>query len=305
MVMLKNKMLLQLLIACSGLLIIASCTKAKYDDDYTKGDPPPVPGGFTNSSQVASSNLLAYWSFDGTNNETKSSTAPSTAKNASFVTGIKGQALHLDAGYVVYPTIAALSSANAIASCTVSMWVNVANNGSQASEFFALTQPASAQTDWLAILNVAAETGHPATDQNIAFHSWIGTFPGGVRKGGDNINDYGVAGTDFQTVAAANNWVQYMMRWDASTENLDLFVNSIRISNNNFRHRAGLGAIISPTPTQVLLGGFPNASTGFNLSGTQSWQALLKGSIDELRVYSKALGDQEISALYKLERQGR
>lgn len=295
----------------TGMLMLAvgmigtSCTKADYNDDFTKGDPPPVPGGYTNSSQVAASNLLAYWDFNGNNKESKSAMAPTVEKNASFTTGIKGQALRLNAGYVLYPVISALSSANAVASCTVSMWVNVANNGTQASSFFVLTQPPAAQTDWLAILNVAAETSHAASDQNLVFHSWIGSYSTGSRRGGDNINDFGTVGTDYQTVAGANKWVQYIMRYDATTEAIDLYANNIRVSNNNFRVRGGLGPLVSPTPVQVLLGGFPTAATGFNLSGTQSWQALLTGSMDELRVYNKAFTDQEISALYQLEKQGR
>jgi hypothetical protein len=285
--------------------LFAGCTKVDNDDDFEKGAPPPVPGGYVNSSEVATTNLLAYWNFDVNNNETKSNTAPSVDSNASRVAGVKGQALRLNKGFVLYPTINALSSANAIPSVTVSMWVNIANNGSQASEFFALSQGPAAQTDWLTILNVAAETGHAASDQNIAFHSWIGTYPAGSRKGGDNINDYGNVGVDFQTVAGANKWVHYLMRYDGTAETIDLFANSIRVSNNNFRLRTGLGPIVMPTPTRVLLGGFPTAITHFPLSGDQGWQALLTGSIDELRVYNKALSDQEISALYQLEKQGR
>ncbi len=266
-------------ILLSAVVVFSGCTKADYGDNVVKGDPPPVPGGFTNSDQVAAANLVAYWGFDGSNNEIKSNTAPIKVNNASFTTGIKGQALQLNSGFLLYPTIAALSSANALSSCTVSMWVNFSNNGSQASEFFALAKDTSKQNDWLGILNIAAETGHSASDQNIAFHSWIGTYPSGTR--------------------------QYMMRYDASSENLDLYVNNTRVSNNNFRHRGGFGPIVMPTPTQVLIGAFPTAITGFSLSGNQSWQALLTGSIDEIRVFNKALSDLEISALYKLERQGR
>lgn len=300
----KNTLPAAMFFVAAGLLA-TGCTKADYSDNFIKGDAPPVAGGFTNSDQVAATNLLAFWNFETNNNETKSNIAPSKELNATSVAGIKGNGLHLNSGYVLYPTIAALSSANALASCTVSLWVNVANNGSQASQFFSLSQSTSVQSDWLGILNIAAETGRPAAEQNIAFHSWIGSYPSGNRKGGDNINDYGAVGVDFKTVNAANKWVQYIMTWDAVGENLDLYVNNIRVSNNNFRNRAGLGPIVSPTPTQVLLGGFPTESTGFTLSGNQSWQALLNGSLDEIRVYSKALSEVEISALYQLEKQGR
>lgn len=287
------------------VIIAASCTKVDRDDNFAKGDPPPVPGGFTNSSQVAATNLLAYWNFNGSNNETKSSSAPLVAINSSFVDGIKGKALNLNSGYVLYPTISALSDANAIKSCTVSLWVKFKNNGSQASEFFALTKSTTSQSDWLTILNVAAETGRPATNQNLVFHSWIGTYPSGNRNGGDNINDFGNEGVDYQVVPKANEWVQYIMRYDGVAETIDLFANNIRVSNNNFRLRTGLGPIICPTPTQVLLGAFPTASTGYTLSADQSWQAKLTGSMDELRVFNKALTDLEISALYQLEKQGR
>lgn len=292
-------------LAICASLFFTACTKADRSDDFPKGDPPPVPGGYTNSSQVAATSLLAYWNFDGSNNETKSGTAPSTVRNASFVTGIKGQALQLNAGFLLYPTIAALSTANAIPSCTVSLWVKVANNGSQASCFFTLAQATTVQSDWLAVVNVGAETGRRATSDSLALHSWVGSYSTGSRSGGDNINDYGTAGVDFQILRGANKWVHYVMRYDGVAQTIDLYANNVRVSNNNFRLRTGLGPLVTPTPTQVLIGGFPNATTGFNLSAVQAFQAILTGSIDELRVYGKAFSDGEISALYTLEKQGR
>ena len=291
--------------ALFAIIAFAACTKPDTDDTVVKGDPPPVPGGFTNSSQVASSNLLAQWSFDGTNNETKSSAAPGVVTNASFITGIKGQALHLSSGYLLYPTIAALSSKDALASCSVSMWINdVANNGSTFSEFFTLARDTTKETDWLSIINMGIETGRKPSDP-IDFHTWVGSYPSGARKGGDNINNFGTAGVDYQVVQGINKWTHYVMRYDAATENIDLFADNIRVSNNNFRHRGGLGPIVMPTPTQVVIGGFSNASTRFSKSPTLNFHGLLNGSIDELRVYNKALTDVEISALYQLERQGR
>ena len=291
--------------ALFSIIAFSACTKANYNDSVVKGDPPPVPGGYTNSSQVASSNLLAYWNFDGNNSETKSSTAPLIVNNASFITGLKGQALHLNQGYLLYPTIGALSSTNGLASCSVSLWINdIANNGSTFSEFFTLARDTTKETDWLDIINMGIETGHPVSDP-IDFHTWIGTYPTGTRNGGDNINDYGNVGQDYQRVDNIPKWTHYVMRYDAATENIDLFANNIRVSNNNFRHRGGLGPIVTPTPTQVVIGAFSNASTHFSRSPTLGFHGLLNGSIDELRVYNKALSDVEISALFQLEKQGR
>ncbi|MEP6583846.1 MAG: hypothetical protein ABJA90_06255 [Ginsengibacter sp.] len=299
----KRNFLLNSILALS--ICFSACTKADFDDTVTKGDPPPVPGGYVNSSEVAATNLLAYWNFDDNKAETKSNATPIIDSNSSFVTGIKGQGLHLNQGYLLYPTIAALSSADAMPSVSVSMWVQIANNGSTFSEFFTLARDTSKENDWLSILNVGFETGQSVSNNFIDLHTWVGSFPAGSRKGGDNINDYGNEGVDYQKVSATSNWIHYVMRYDGTTENIDLFANNIRVSNNNFRNRGGLGPIVVPTPTQVLFGAFSNNSAHFPLSSTLSFHGFLTGSIDEVRVYSKALSDVEISALFKLERQGR
>lgn len=294
------------LMCFTALLATISCTKADRNDDVTVGDPPPVPGGFTNSGQVATANLLAYWNFDNNNNEVKSNTPADSSKNITSSTGIKGKGLTFDQGFVRYPTISALSTANAVGSCTVSLWLKFANNGSKLTSFFALSRNVNVETSWLTILNVASETGnHPPSDENLYFHSWIGSYVNGNRRGGDNINDFGNAGVDYQRFQGANKWVQYMMRYDGATSTIDLFANNIRVSNNNFRVRTGLGALVAVIPTRVVLGAFPNASTGFFNSPTEGFHGLYTGAMDEVRVYNKALSDQEINALYILERQGR
>ena len=89
------------IIALGGVLLF-SCTKADYNDTVTKGNPPPVPGGFVNSSDVATSNLIAYWDFNNNKNETKSNTAPVLDVNSSYEKGIKGNALHLSSGYLLF-----------------------------------------------------------------------------------------------------------------------------------------------------------------------------------------------------------
>jgi hypothetical protein len=281
---------------------LAACKKAKFDDSFTKGDVPPI-GAYKNSNDVAAANLLAHWTFDSTNEETISHTAPTNAVNASFVKGVHGPALHLNKGYITYPVVNALNIAN-LGSVTVSLWINVDNNGTQASEFFALTPAPGVQEDWGSVINVYAETGHPvSTDDTLALHAAVGTYPAGSRIGGDNINDYGNRGSDFQTVHGTNKWVHYVMVYNASDSLLDIYANNVKVSNNKFAKRS-IGPIVAPIPVQPLIGGWPNAATGFAKSGTQDWQALLTGSIDELRVYNKALGADEIHALYFFERLG-
>jgi Concanavalin A-like lectin/glucanases superfamily len=299
-----------LITACIAVIAVAFISSCS-----SKSTPAlPKIGPYDNSDQVAATSLLAHWTFDGTNNEKISGKAPTTAVGNSFVTGVKGQALSLANGYLLYPTITALSSANAIPSVTVSLWVNVDNNGTTASSLFCLTGLTSVQPDWnQGPLNVYVETGHPvATDDTLALHSAFHSYSGGnYNLGGDNINDYGVRGTDFQTVLGAKKWVHYVMRYDATGSNIDIFANGVRVSNNNFRTRTtgtppvGIGPIVMNTPTQVLIGGWPNSATGYTNSPLQTFEGLLTGQIDEVRVYNIALQDTDIGYLYQLELAGR
>ncbi len=288
------------------IVAIGGCTKADRNDDVVKGDPPPVPGGFTNSSQVATSNLLAYWSFDTDKRESKSGAFPSLESNATFTTGIKGQGILFNQGYMTYPAFTALAATNAIGSVTVSAWVKFANTGTKLTSFLSIARDSTVENDWLSIVNMGSETGnHPPSDENLYLHSWIGSFANGNRSGGDNINDFGNAGVDYQKVPSANKWVQYILRYDGATSIIDLFANNTRVSNNNFRVRTGLGPLIYNGNKRVILGSFPNTSAGFTNSPTLGFHGLLQGSMDEVRIYNKALTDAEINALYILEKQGR
>jgi hypothetical protein len=296
-----------LFLALGTISMGAVFTSCKKSDSVAAPDPI---GGYNTSNDVGASTLKAHWTFDGTLNESISNTAPSASTGTSFTTGVKGQALSLANGYVLYPTIAALNNAN-IGSVTVSAWVKTDNNGSKATNVFSLTQGTAAQTDWnTGAVTMYLETGHAVTtDDTLVLHSAFSTYSTGTRQGGDNINDYGTRETDFKTVKGTNKWVHYVMRYDGTTSNIDIFANGILVSNNNFRHRTnasgGIGPIVTTTPTQALIGAFPSATVGFPNSAAQAWQGLFNGQIDEVRFWASALSDTDISSLYQLELAGR
>lgn len=305
-----NKIAKQITYGATALLIIGgivtSCNKSN--------DPaPPDPiGGFNNSDEVGAASLKAHWTFEGSPNEGISATAPTTNTGSAYGTGIKGQALVLNNGYMLFPTIAALNVAN-IGSMTISCWVKTDNNGATATNVFGLTQDAAVQTDW----NTGAalmylETSHAvAYDDTLVLHSAFSTYPAGVRIGGDNINDYsGTREVNYKTVHGTNQWVHYVMRYDGTGSLIDIFANGIIVSNDLYRHRetspgVGVGPIVTTVPTKVIIGAFPTVATGFANSPNQVWQGKFTGSIDEIRFWNTALSDANISALYQLEKVGR
>ncbi len=283
----------------AGVTVIASCSK---DNTVSL----PAIGGYNSSNDVASSNLVAHWTFDGTNNEDISKTAPSKSTNASFTTGIKNQALQLSSGYLLYPTISALSSASALGSFTVSAWVNTANNGSTSSGVFALSSPTA--TDWGQMINLLVETNQRnATSDTLILHGILGQYATGQRSGQDNVNsgDLVDAGNTFKIVKGGGKWTHVAFKYDGSASTIDIYANGSVVSNSKYRQRGTLGQLVFPTPTQVLIGGFPNITTGFSGSPNQTFEGLFSGSIDEIRVFNKALSDTDVSALYNLEVVGR
>jgi hypothetical protein len=296
--------------------VVASVLMSTVFTSCKKEDTPSLPpiGGYNSSNDVAATNLLAHWTFDGTNNERISGTAPSTGSNNTFTTGIKGQALQLNSGYVLYPTVSALNTANAIPSVTVSAWVNTANNGKTATSLFALTQALTAQSDWnQGPINMYIDANaHPATSDTLQLHSAFHTYlNGNYSTGGDNVTGFGLAdaGKKYQVVKGSGKWVHYVMVYDGAGSNIDLYANGVLVSNSDYRSRTvngtGIGNIVLSSPTQVLIGGWPNAATGYTKSTTQAWQGLFTGSIDELRVFNKALSVTDIGSLYQLEQAGR
>lgn len=282
-------------------IFFASCSK---DDSPSL---PPI-GGYNSADEVATSNLVAYWGFNGDNKEGKSGVAPDKSENASFATGIKGQALSLSNGYLRYPTIAGLNSANGFASFTATAWVNAKNKDKGASSIFALNEALATQADWGGAMGLILETASykPASD-TLVLKGILGQYSGPVRAGHDNLNNFGVMGTDYQVVKGAGKWTQIVVKYDAATSTIDVYGNGVLVSNKNFRLRndGKLGPLVFPTSTTVLVGGFANSSTGYTKSPIQDWQSLFNGQIDEIRVYNKALSDGDISALYQLELAGR
>ena len=277
-------------IALFVLAIVAiSFTSCKDDDNKL----PPI-DGYNNADEVASTNLVAYWGLNGDGKEAKSSTSPSKSDKSSFVTGKKGQALDLAGGYLLYPEIASL---NSLKSFTVSLWANgLKNNGSHASILFSLGRA----NEWAGSINIMAETGwRKAGDDTLTIKGLIVSNAANGASWQDSRNDIAKGGD--QVFTKGNQWSQYVISYDATTEKFKVFANGVKVSNPDWETRTGLGELKVFTPSIPIIGAWWT-----NTGGTpDSWQVPFTGQIDEIRIFNKALSDAELSALYKLEPAGR
>ena len=288
-----------------AVLTFASCSK---DEDTL-----PAIDGYNNSNEVASNNLAAHWTFDNTQNERISSTAPSKEfGTVSYTEGKIGKALKLDSGALVFPTIANINTANALNNFTVSMWVNVKNTKRETdyfSTFFSLA-PTNISDIWPDIF-LGAETGkHLASSDTLELKALLNTHPEGLPNSlQDNIAqpnpnqgtpDSGTGAWFFKN----GDWTHFVISWNASTHKFDIYGNGVSVGA--YSTRANTGVEILAVPVQTIFGSFPSSDLGFaSAPATQDWGPLITASFDDVRVYNTALAPAEITALYNLGTAGR
>lgn len=295
----KKKMKRNSLNLSATLLMVAAVftfalNGCKKNNDDVKLEPI---GGYNNSDEVAKTNLKAYWNFDGNQNEVISGMAATSSAGASYVQGVKGQAIKLDSGYVFFKSIPAM---NAMTSFSVSAWVQTRNNGETDNAFTSMIFQASKPGSTFGNINLGLETSwKPATNDTLVVHGWYTDPSGGLQ---DNRNDpFGVPPVGVVLNPAAK-WVFVTMTVDnANPAMCNIYANGENIGAYSNR---GTSVYTPLTPSSVIIGAWMNnVPTEAHTSDT--WPHAFVGSIDQVRVYNKALTPAEITALYQLEQAGR
>ncbi|GAB2605282.1 hypothetical protein [Spirosoma areae] len=290
----------------AGVLMSTLFTGCKKEDETAQL---PAIGGYNSSGEIASSNLLALWTFEGTQNETTTNTAPSNAYGSvNYVTGSSGsgQALNLTSGAVVYPPIAKLNTANALASFTLSMWVNVKNNKQFFTSFFGLFP--TTKKDAFGNLSAGAETGWFApsatADTLVLKANYSSLLPDGNFNGQDNRPDPR-GKPPVGVFKGAGVWSHFVIRFDPAKHTIEVFGNgqSIGAYNNRGANTVELNMM---TPAQAVIGSLASSEIGFAQAGPlPSYTTKGTFAIDNIRVYNKPLSDGDITSLYQLEQAGR
>lgn len=289
----------------SAVLLFAGCTKPELDDDFTEGDPPPI-GAYTNSSEVAPGDLVAHFPFEGNGTDAKGGvTNPVVKGPATFVAGKKGLSYQgASNAWIEYGTAGPLAN---LTSFTVSVWINTnrhqggaqgvftvtKQDGSFWGNFFMLIEGAGPNDKMLAKVHFE-KNGVPFTEH------WLETT-GKIR---DNfMNDmYGA-------------WRHIAFSYNETTSKFAMYVNGTKLPfndptvprNDEDRFQSAgvpLGPLSFKEARRFVIGGFQN-QLGAPYNNPEPWMLPYTGKLDELRIYKKALTDQEVNALFQLEKQGR
>lgn len=295
------------LIIFSLPVFFVQCTKPDLDDDFKPGAPPPI-SNYVNSSEVAAADLVAFFPFDGNTNDSKGGITGGTINGGgTFTAGKKGQAYKgATNAFIAYANAGPLAT---LTSFTVSLWINTNKHDGGAQGVFTITK---ADGSFWGNFFMLIEGAGPADNMLAKVHfeknatgvsnveHWLETT-GAIRQNYMG-NMYGA-------------WRHIAFSYNEATSKFFMYVNGNKLPfkdptvprNDEDRLAAPgvpLGPLVFKNPARFVVGGYQN-QLGAPYNSPEPWMLPYTGAIDELRFYKKALTDQEVNALFQLEKQGR
>lgn len=302
-------------LAITSGFVFTSC-----GSDDSDGGLPPI-GGYDSADEVAMTDLIAYWPLNGDGKESKSGAMPSNTVNASWVEGKKGQGVKLTSGFLDYAPIAALNGP--YPGYTISCWAKITNQKmtpdgvSSISPLISFSGGPNENVGNLALFgNTHGLVSSDSIQMKAEYHF---KMPSGTDFNGDCVNmtkmetwmiEGNNGGQNPPHAAFPNKiggqWAHIVFTYNGADAMVAMYVNGVKISNPAWEDRSGDNTLPLPieffTPSRPIIGALNTVANGTNM---ETWNAALKGEVDEIRVYKKALIQADISALYQLESAGR
>jgi hypothetical protein len=278
----------------TGLLLIAagvsltSCYKKFDPNSYA---PPFTINGFTSVKEIQPASLVGYWAFSSDYADSVSGAAGTNAKT-TFADGFIGKALSLSAANKSYVTFAPGAAITGMKSFTVSFWVNPvfndANNDGKVDAMCSLFTLANTKTFW-GNIDMFVENNSTTTNAIMKAH----VISGGVDTW-----------MDFTFATLFNGWSHHALTYDAASSKLTYYINgavvkSVTASWTGDLNFTNVGPIIFGTSQ------FQTTPPYGEATEAQSWATWLTGSMDEARIYNKALTASDLNALVVLQGKGK
>ncbi len=286
-------------LALLTIISFSACTKADLDDNVIKGDPPEVAGGYKNSSEIGTADMVAYFPFDGSIDDSKGAvTGGKSNGTTSFVEGRKGQAYQgsMD-GFLSYDNPGPIAS---LTSFTVSFWINTQKHTGGAQGLFVLSKQDG--SFWGNFFAMIEGNGSSSSKMQMKLHFEKNNAP--------FIEHWVDPAESWRPEDMYGAWRHVVYTYDEASSLVQWYVsgNKVNVPDDAAKRQASdgvpLGALSFKDPAKFVIGGFQN-NLGAPYNGLESWMLNYTGKLDEFRIFKRALSASEVLALFKLERQGR
>lgn len=272
-------------------------------------------GGYDSSDDVAAGNLVAKLSFDGNIMDSKNGITGGVGKNVAYGNGIKGMAYKGSSSEARYAIGNATSKIIALNNYTISFWMNTANTvpdggspgqGKGAQGIFSIVRP----MEFWGAMNLFLENPDSAFPNRLRLKLLVDNGRTGVVWRSQSI----IMNID----NSLNTWVHVVLSYNATTSAITGYINgslgttALWYANNpggadNPNNAPKYGVFeMAGTNGKVVFGTHQFETTPpLNNGSDQGWATSFVGLMDEFRIYNSALADNEVTALYKLEKDKR
>jgi hypothetical protein len=287
-------------------LFILSAFLFSCEDSIDKDNLPiPYPeiGGYENSDDIASDNLISKISFESNFIDSKVGFSGGIASGNSFQTGVKGMAYKgSNVGLVSYTDVS--NRIKNLKSITQSMWIKTSKHDGGAQCIFMLPKT----TDFWGNIFVLIE-GSTDGKMLLKFHIQKDVAPP-IPWAGQFIE---TAGTN-KLEGMYDKWKHLVWSYDGTTSTFSLYIDGVKIqlpdnitkryTNDPAQGGEPLGNLSNSDVSKFVIGGYQQ-HLGSPWGNPDGWMLKYTGLLDEFRIYDIALTSGQVDALYQLEKNNR
>ena len=287
------------LAAAMSIAMFASCEK-QGDEGTNEPEAPEAP-----KVTVAEDALVLHLPFeDGSVAVGEGVTFASKVGKADFVDGFIGKAYTntsgdaKEEGYLKY-TLAESNAVKSLKSFTFTSWVKRPALGS--GTFFSVN---GGEHDWGSTMQFFFD--NTGVGEDGATYQQFNARIDSYKEGEDGVKFQAscwpnVQGPEFATL---DKWFQVARTYDAATGAWKVYVDGVMTHDGVHEYGDPVGPfgdldLNSATMNALYIGGWAAIIDGVN---NQDWMTFFNGSVDEVRMYNRALTDQEIGELWQQEK---
>lgn len=272
-----------------------SCKSTTNDPNAGKTDP----------STIATTDLVAYFPFNGNGNDSITGMTPTTKPGVTYVTarrktGYKG----VDNAYFLY-NLASTSKLKTLQAFSVAMWINEPQINNDTPPVPMILQIGNDDDLFWGNLTLTQDRMGtallPVDSLNLkaVFHSQTAVWQ----------NQF----INFPTPSIqAAKWTHLIFEYDNVTSMFNVYVNGVKVPfpagvTNRYADAAPLTGVQPPfgnmvfnKASKMVIGGWMTKVVQVP-AATDTWMGWFNGTMDELRIYDRALTSTEAKALYDAE----